>query len=132
MSALAAACLQEAAAQAGSGGLSFAPETEVALLAHVWPGNMRELRHRVSRGAFLATRPPITREDMSHTQPNAVKAPPPIALSAVCHAAEREHVRHVVLQCGGRIGEGARMLAISRAVLGQRLRRLGLASMEEE
>ena len=131
LSALASAWRQEAAAPAGSGGLSFALETEAALLAHVWPGNMRELRHRVSRGALLATRPPITREDMLRNQTSAVQAPAPIALSAECHAAERMHVRRVVLQCGGRIGGGARMLAISRATLGQRKRRLGLASMEE-
>jgi len=132
LSALAPACLREAAAPAGSGGLSFAPQTDAALLAHVWPGNMRELRHRVSRGGLLATRPPITREDTLPNQPSAVQATPPIALSAECHAAERNHVRRVVLQCGGRIGGGARMLAISRATLGQRLRRLGMASMEEE
>jgi len=129
--ALAAACQQEAAAPAGSGGLSFALETDAALLAHVWPGNMRELRHRVSRGALLAPRPPITRADTLPNQPSAGQAPPPIALSAEYRAAERKHVRRVVRQCGGRIGEGARMIAISRATLGQRKRRLGLASMEE-
>ena len=93
---------------------------------------MRELRHRVSRGALLATKPPITREDMLPNQPNALQALPPIARSAIRHAAEREHVRRVVIQCGSRIGEGARMLASSRATLGQRMRQLGLASMEEE
>jgi DNA-binding NtrC family response regulator len=103
-----------------------------ALLAHVWPGNLRELRNRVSRGGLLATRPPIIREATLPNQPSAVQAPPPIALSAECHAAERKHVRRVVLQCGGRIGEGARILAFSRATLRQRLRRLGLANMEEE
>jgi len=124
---LAAACLHEAAASAGRGGLAFAPEAEAALLAHGWPGNVRELRNRVTRAALLAAGPFITRADLFPDQPGAAEAPPQMALSAIRDAAEREHVRRVLLHCGGRVGAAARLLAISRTTLWERMRRLGLS-----
>jgi DNA-binding NtrC family response regulator len=129
---LANACLAEIAGQSGRPGLHFAPEALAALLAHGWPGNVRELRNRVTRAALLAATESITRADLFPDQPGVAPATPATTLSEVRDAAEREHIRRVLLRCGGRTAEAARMLAISRTTLWERMRRLDIARMEED
>jgi DNA-binding NtrC family response regulator len=50
----------------------------------------------------------------------------PRSLAEAREAAEREHIRRVLTRCGGRIGDAAVALGVSRTTLWNRLRKLGL------
>jgi DNA-binding NtrC family response regulator len=129
---LARQCLDAAAVPGGQGGPALSPEAEAALLAHSWPGNVRELRNRITRAALLCAAPLVTPADLFPERGALDKTASPTTLAEVRDAAEREHIRRVLLRCGGRAGEAARMLAISRTTLWERMRRLGLATLEDE
>jgi DNA-binding NtrC family response regulator len=125
---LADALLAGAAREAGRTDLHFTPEAAAALEAHAWPGNVRELRNRIERAALLVEGTAIAPQDLF-----AEKGPPapPVTLAEARDAAERAHIRRVLARCGGRVGDAARMLDVSRTTLWERMRRLGMAGAEE-
>ncbi len=125
---LADAFLGAAAREAGRSGLGLAPEAAAALEAHAWPGNVRELRNRIERAALLAEGPAIAPHDLFAEK----AAPSPaVTLAEARDAAERAHIRRVLARCGGRVGDAARMLDVSRTTLWERMRRLDLTGAEE-
>ncbi len=131
------------------GELSFAQDAVAALRAHSWPGNVRELRNRVERAVLLADARALGALDLFPGQP-AGGAPPaapqrfpgevraeapdapveeePQSLAEAREAAEGEHIRRVLARCGGRIGDAAVALGVSRTTLWDRMRKLGLAA----
>ncbi len=125
---LAEAFLRQAAHDAGRSGLTFAPGAIAALQAHPWPGNVRELRNRIERAALLAEGTAIGPQDLF-----ADKAPPApaVTLADARDTAERAHIRRVLARCGGRVGDAARVLDVSRTTLWERMRRLGVAGADE-
>jgi DNA-binding NtrC family response regulator len=120
----------------GAPSRQLAPEAREALLAHAWPGNVRELRNRIERALLLSTGATIGIADLfPESLSDASRAPSPagilppdpiVRLVEARDAAEREHIRRVVLRCGGRTQEAARALGISRTTLWERMRRLGI------
>ncbi len=120
-----------------------------ALLAHPWPGNLRELRNRIERAVLLSPGEEIGRSDLfpeeairrqggtpgaasaadrtDHAAPDAAEGEP-ASLAEAREAAEREHIRRVLARCRGRVGDAARALGVSRTTLWDRMRRLGLPS----
>ena len=93
------------------------------LLAHGWPGNIRELDHAIERAVLLA-------------QGDTVRAPD-FALRASASAADRveelplEEVEKLLIQkalarYGGNVSEGAKALGLSRSALYRRIASHGL------
>ncbi|NKE48673.1 sigma-54-dependent Fis family transcriptional regulator [Roseomonas frigidaquae] len=121
---------------------SFADDGMAAMLEHPWPGNVRELRNRVERAVLLADAPALAAQDLFPECANRA-APPspavadapgevatraePLSLAEARDAAERAHIRRVLARCGGRIGDAAGALGISRTTLWDRMRRLGVS-----
>jgi DNA-binding NtrC family response regulator len=128
LDALAHALLGAAAEEAGRPSLALSLAARQALHRHAWPGNVRELRNRLARAAVLAEGPTITAEDVFPGQPPASASVETLAEAR--EAAEREHIRRVLLRCGGRVGEAARVLGIGRTTLWERVRRLGLMAFD--
>ncbi|WP_245870515.1 sigma-54-dependent transcriptional regulator [Teichococcus rhizosphaerae] len=95
-----------------------------ALLAHGWPGNVRELRNRIERAMVLAEGPRLEAADL-FPEAQAPEAPP-LSLAEARDAAEREHIRRMLARAGGRMGDAAQFLGISRTTLWERMRRLGI------
>jgi len=122
------------------GSASLGEDAQAALLAHSWPGNVRELRNRVERAVLLAEPPRIGTADLFPEGPAAevpapaeatglaAPEPEPGSLAEARDAAERTHIRRVLARCGGRIGDAAEALGVSRTTLWDRMRRLGLQS----
>lgn len=110
-------------------GLTTAAE-EAAVAWH-WPGNVRELVNRVERAVALATSTRLGVEDLFPERAtwhrDAEGASEPVTLSAARDAAERRHIRRVLVRTGGRVGEAARILGVSRTTLWEKMRRLGIA-----
>ncbi|MCU0622697.1 MAG: sigma 54-interacting transcriptional regulator [Gemmatimonadaceae bacterium] len=122
---LARAFLARFADEYGLAGARFAAATEQAILAHAWPGNIRELRNTIERAVLLADVPEL---GASALFPDGVRAGAPAAADgmlpfpAAMDDIEVAAVRAMLALCGGNKSEAARRLRISRMRL---LRLLG-------
>jgi NtrC-family two-component system response regulator AlgB len=78
----------------GRRNLSFSPACDAAIMAHTWPGNLRELRNAVERAVILCPSSVIEATDMGL----ALQQPPAIELGAdlPLDDIEREHIARVV------------------------------------
>lgn len=104
---------------------------ESALLAHPWPGNIRELRHAIERVCILVRRPVIEPDDLFEAQGEALVAQAGAGESTLgeyLQRCERYFILETLDRHGWQIGNTANALAISRKSLWERMRRLGIAA----
>ncbi|HTK74108.1 MAG TPA: sigma 54-interacting transcriptional regulator, partial [Gemmataceae bacterium] len=104
----------------------FTAEAREALLRHSWPGNLRELRNAVERGAILATDPEVGLADL----PAAVGQPGGAGRIEVGDTVslddlEREHIRRVLARVPS-LDEAAAVLGIDPSTLYRKRKRFGL------
>jgi DNA-binding NtrC family response regulator/tetratricopeptide (TPR) repeat protein len=104
--------------------LALAPDALTRLLAHRWPGNIRELGNTIERAALLVETTQVTAAmlDLKEEPPGG---PRPSGVDSLDQAM-RDHVRAVLDQTGGNISQAATTLGISRNTLRARLKKLGL------
>ena len=96
-----------------------------ALLAHAWPGNVRELRNRVERAVALADGPVLSAPALF---PEMTLDRLPVRDGSLADAreqAELASIERALELSGGRLGEAARRLGISRTTLWKRRKSLG-------
>jgi len=116
----------------GRHSLAFSPRCERALVAHRWPGNLRELRNAVERAVILSAATVLEPEDMS-LSPRPEAAPRPIAgdepprLGDLCslEQIEREHIARVITRSPS-LDAAARTLGIDPTTLQRKRKRYGL------
>ena len=111
-------------------GLRFSPAAEQAMLAHPWPGNLRELRNAVERAVILAVRdvfepldlglPSLTSSDSRTVSPTMCIGAP-VSLELL----EREHIARIVAQSLS-LEAAARTLDIDATTLQRKRKRYGL------
>jgi NtrC-family two-component system response regulator AlgB len=111
-------------------GLVFSPAAERAMLAHAWPGNLRELRNAVERAVILAGREQLEPFDLGVSQestPDADSAAPFVRVGAAIslEQLEREHIARVVAQ-SPTLEAAARLLEIDATTLQRKRKRYGL------
>lgn len=97
-------------------------EAMKCLLAHSWPGNIRELRNVLER-AMIVNREPFIREMDLPEQLWGMTgiSPPADGLRAAVQAYEREFILNVIKECGGNKEEAARRLDINPSTLYRKL-----------
>jgi DNA-binding NtrC family response regulator len=113
---------------------TFDRGAQAALLAHPWPGNIRELGNVIERVALLADGLVVTAAMLglgggSGAPPAAGPAAPPAApapLEQVVGSAEREHLREALEGTGWNISRAAALLGVSRNTLRYRIEKHGL------
>jgi DNA-binding NtrC family response regulator len=121
-------------------GLTFAPETERALLAYPWPGNVRELANAVERATIFCRGQIIQPEDL----PQEVRTAAAISKEDPCtwdpdddlqtakrkltERLERAMITEALREHGGNISQAARRLGLHRQSLQQKLHELGIAA----
>jgi DNA-binding NtrC family response regulator len=114
---LARSILDAVATDLGRPPLTLPPETERALRAYAWPGNIRELRNVIERGVMLATR------DRLELAAELFGSPEPAAAAGAdwdgltLADVERVHIERAVLLDDGNVERAARRLGISRSAL---------------
>jgi two-component system, NtrC family, response regulator AlgB len=124
--ALAEHFLRTAAARAGRYGASFSPSAVTSILAHRWPGNLRELRHAVERAVILAPSILIEANDLGLSSVPSRGAAPVLGGDVALDEIEREHIARVLARAAS-LEAAARSLGIDTTTLQRKRRRYGLA-----
>ncbi|MCY1209699.1 Acetoin catabolism regulatory protein [compost metagenome] len=104
--------------QDDSGAPALAPAALMALKAHSWPGNIRELANVIAVAAALCENGVIEPGDL------------PDALAPVSAAANpgEAALRAMLARCAGNVSEAARRLGVDRSTVHRQMRRYGLSS----
>ncbi len=101
----------------------FDTATLQALLAHPWPGNIRELDHAVERAVLMADRSTIRAADLGlRSGRDSGSTIEDMSLEDV----EGFLVRKAMARCEGNVSHAAKALGLSRSALYRRLQRYGL------
>lgn len=111
----------------GKRGLRVTPEAEALLLAHPWPGNIRELENVIERAVILTTdgviRPNLLPPNMQTSGTlSSLHGTLPEALDRL----ERQFITEALRKYRGNMGRAAEALGISERVMGLRMRKFGL------
>jgi DNA-binding NtrC family response regulator len=107
------------------------PEAEQALLAHDWPGNVRDLRHTLERACIFSDGNILSLDTLFPAQPGRPipgAGPCRQTLNAYLRDCERRFIEHCLRTHEGRILETASDLGISRKALWDKMKRLGVES----
>ncbi|MFZ5785894.1 MAG: helix-turn-helix domain-containing protein, partial [Acidobacteriota bacterium] len=120
--------LAQAAALAPDGRARLlGPTAREAVLAHDWPGNLRELRHEMQRATVLAgERAEIEARDLSVGSPPGLAAPGTTTLADRLAAFERREIEAALAACHGNRTHAAQRLGLSRQGLLNKIERYGL------
>lgn len=105
--------------------LTFAAETEHALLTHTWRGNVRELENAIERGVVLARGNEITPEDLLlEESTGSATVPTDGTLQAALDETTAARIRAALDSAHGQRAEAARALGIERTTLYRLMKRL--------
>src|ERR1043165_1235076 len=118
--------------------LELAPDAMDALLAHDWPGNIRELRTAIEHGVVMATGKQITLRDLPIAVRAAARAKLPGGVSAPeafgekaspldLHETEQKLIAQALAATNGNITAAAKKLGISRRTLHRKINEMNVA-----
>ena len=105
------------------GNRAFTPAARQALMAHSWPGNLRELRNVVERAAILSDRDKIDVSDFPVFSTAAQLGLPQVGDLVSLAELEEAHIREVVARTQT-LGYAAHILGINQATLYRKRKRL--------
>lgn len=105
------------------------------MLAHTWPGNIRELRNLMERIAYLTDGPTIKPEDLALIAPadaeGGIAEYPPLLADAT-YEFQRHHIQGAVDKERGNVSAAAENLGMHRSNLYRKMKQLGMKDLEEE
>jgi DNA-binding NtrC family response regulator len=120
----------------GKGEPGLSRDARDALLAHAWPGNIRELQNAVERALILSEGGLVTAEHLGLLGSRSGGEPAGAAVGPIPGAAKEEPhslpewERHMVVEAlrkaAGNKSRAARILGLTRSQLYTRLKRFGL------
>lgn len=105
------------------GSRAFTPAARQALMAHSWPGNLRELRNVVERAAILSDRENIDTDDFPVFNTVVQSGRPQVGDLVSLAELEEAHIREVVARTQT-LGYAAHVLGINQATLYRKRKRL--------
>jgi len=105
-------------------------EAMARLVAHEWPGNIRELRNVLERALVVATGSILQASDFGFaTEPGAeVDRVGPLSLEEI----EKRHIGNVLRHTDGNVSQTARILGIDRVTLYNKMRKYNLKRPHHE
>jgi DNA-binding NtrC family response regulator len=101
-----------------------AAEAMAHLVAHDWPGNIRELRNVLERALVVATGSTLQTSDFGFVSEPSVEIDRvgPLSLEEI----ERRHIANVLRHTDGNVSQTARILGIDRVTLYNKMRKYAL------
>lgn len=99
-------------------------EAMLKLMKYQWPGNIRELENVIERGIVLSQGDELIIFSPLHLEDKKENAG--TGIQDVVKEAEKEHIKRVLEMTGGRKGESAKILGISRKTLWEKMKLYGL------
>ncbi|MFT3771248.1 MAG: sigma 54-interacting transcriptional regulator [Minicystis sp.] len=122
---LASRILADAAQSFGRPAPRLAPAAMRALLAHGWPGNVRQLQNVLTKAVLMAEGGVIDAVDLD--LPRATAAAPALpATRAAYREAEEDRVLAVLRACRWNVSEACKTLGMPRATIYRRLKAYGV------
>jgi transcriptional regulator with GAF, ATPase, and Fis domain len=115
-----------AALRSGRANVTLAEDAKIALLAHDWPGNIRELRHAIEI-AVLACGGERLESHHLGLVPSHSPGPPATEPLLTAKAVERAHILRALTSTAGNKMAAARILGLSRQSLDRRMLRHGIS-----
>jgi two-component system NtrC family response regulator len=109
----------------GKARMTFSADALRAIVAHTWPGNVREMQNRIRRAVIMADGKRVTAEDMELA--GVLTTPGRATLKEVRESTERELVQEALRRHQGKISAAALELGISRPTLYELMEKLGIA-----
>jgi transcriptional regulator with PAS, ATPase and Fis domain len=106
----------------------IAAEAVECLLGYDYPGNVRELENIIERGMILETGERLGAGCLllAGGASNLPAAEAPAEAPLAMEAAEQEHIRRVLVRCGGKKTEAARVLGINKSTLWRKMKKFDL------
>ncbi|MEW4564966.1 sigma-54-dependent Fis family transcriptional regulator [Bremerella sp. JC770] len=104
------------------------------LLAHPWPGNIRELRNTMERIAFLCDREVITSEVLpleTNTGPEVHQVSAQLDLAAATDRFQADFISYHLGRTGGNMAQAAKNMGVHRSNLHRKMKQLGLLEEKE-
>lgn len=98
---------------------------QTRLLAHSWPGNIRELENVLSNACMMATRSVIDFQDLPVYLRKPSEVPEPTEFLTL-EAMTRQYLLQVLQQVGGNKARAAEILGVSRGTIYEMLARIKL------
>ncbi|MCA1797517.1 MAG: sigma 54-interacting transcriptional regulator [Geobacteraceae bacterium] len=135
--------LEKFSARMGKPVRTLSEEALKTLMAHPFPGNIRQLEHAIERAVALSSGELILPDDLPPDllESPAPAAPPPATVAAIpvipdtdkplkeaLAAFEREYIAQTLKRCGERKSYAAAELGISRKNLWEKIQRYNLAN----
>lgn len=121
--ALARFFLAEASSLGGRESKRFDDDTENLLVAHDWPGNIRELKSAVFYAATISTSPIVIPSDLPATVVKGESGP---TYGDMRESFEKSRIRRALIEEGNNRKRAAEKLSMSRATLYNKLHKYGL------
>jgi two-component system response regulator HydG len=114
---------------AGRGSIDIDEGATRALVAHPWPGNVRQLENEIERAvAILSPGGVLTSDTLSADLAGGRRGPATFSLKDEIRAVERSRIVAALEKCGWNKTHAARMLGdVSRPALVAKMKRLGIA-----
>ena len=103
--------------------IGFDEKASKALQDYQWPGNLRQLKNAVRRGALLATEKYITLNDLSELHAQTFT---PATLPLRNEENEKQHILEALRQTGNNKSRAAQLLGIDRKTLYNKLKLYGM------
>ena len=132
---LAEHCVRELAGRMGKGEVGLSRDAREALLAHPWPGNIRELQNAIERALIMSDGGLITAGQLgvsprmeravASTQPGKIPSSP-INSDSPLSEVENRLVLDALSKAKGNKSKAAKILGITRSQLYTRMKRFGL------
>ena len=123
---LATGLLEDLARELGTSPRTLEPEARAALLAHPWPGNLRELRNTLERAALRGQEGPLDAAALGlrpHAGAGAAEGEVQIGLpDCRLEHAEEALIREALRRAKGNRSQTARMLGVNRTTLYNKLK----------
>jgi len=114
--------LARCAVEMGRKEISLAPETERALQAYAWPGNIRELRNVLERAVLLSDQPVLTRADLHFDLSGSAGTADYDTRLSLEELAQR-HITRVLEEEQGHVERAAHRLGVPRSTLYQKIKK---------